>query len=94
MASIRGAFAPNCVRVLSYGLTCTRNTHGPRETFQSPLEDTVGETINDTIAETVTNSKPGGQEGCEAVAVASGALQQEVDDVRQPQDIKHTSDPE
>lgn len=58
------------------------------------MEDTVGETINDTVAETVTNSKPGGQEGCEAVAVASGALQQEVDDVRQPEDVKHTSNPE
>lgn len=94
MAAIKGAFAPNCVRVLSYGLTCTRSTHGPREAFQSPLEDAVGETINDTVAEAVTNSKPGGQEGREAVAVASGALQQEVDDVRQPEDVKHASDPE
>lgn len=62
--------------------------------LQSPLEDTVGETINDTIAETVTDSKPGGQEGCKAVAVASGAFQQEVDDIRQPEDVKYTSDAE
>lgn len=58
------------------------------------MENTVGETINDTVAETVTNSQPGGQEGCDAVAVAGGALQQEVDDVWQPEDVKHTSDPE
>lgn len=58
------------------------------------MEDTVGETINDTVAETVTNSKPGGQEGGEAVAVACGALQQEVDDVWQPEDVKYTSNSE
>lgn len=58
------------------------------------MEDAVGETINDTVAETVTNRKPGRQEGCEAVAAASRALQQEVDDVWQPEDVKYTSNSE
>lgn len=94
MIPVEGALAPNCVRILGCGVTCTRSTHGPGEVPQAPLEDTVGETINDTIAETVTNSQPGGQEGCKVVSAASGALQQEVDDVRQPQDVEHASDAE
>ena len=58
------------------------------------MENTVGETVNDTVAETITNSKPGSQEGCKVAAAASGTLQQKVEDVWQPEDIKHTCNSE
>lgn len=94
MTSIGRSFAPRGRGVLSYPLSSTRGTDGPRETLQPLLKDTVGETVNDTVAETVANGKPSGQEGRDAVTVDVGALQQEIDDVGQPEDVEDTGDAE
>lgn len=94
MTSIGRSFAPRGRGVLGYPLSGTRGTNRPRETLQPLLKDTVGETVNDTVAETVANGKPSGQEGCNAVTVDVGALQQKIDDVGQPEDVEDTGDTE
>lgn len=94
MTSIGRSFTPRGRGVLSYPLSSARGTNSPRETLKSLLKDTVGETVNDTVAETVANGKPSGQEGCNAVTIDIGALQQKIDYVGQPEDVEDTGDAE
>lgn len=92
MTSIRRSFAPRGRGVLSYPLSSARGTNSPRETLKPLLKDTVGQTVYDTVAETVANGKPSGQEGCNAVTIDIGALQQKIDYVGQPEDVEDTGD--
>lgn len=73
----------------SEAVTATPQTEGA-ETLQALSERRVGEAVNETVAEAVADSQPCGEKrGCRVVVYPS-TLQQEVQDVGQPEDVEHT----
>lgn len=66
----------------------------PEQAAQALPEHAVGEAVDEAIAEAVADSQPRGEEGGRAMAVQSGTLQQEVEDVGHPQDVEDAGDAE
>ena len=72
----------------------TRGADRPEQAPQALPEHAVGQTVDEAVAEAVADGQPCREEGGHQVAVEPGALQQEVQDVRHPQDVEDAGDAE
>lgn len=80
--------------VMTVSLPGTRSADGSRKTLQTFLENAVGHAVDDAVAETVADGQPGCEEGGRLVGIDPGALQEEVDDIRQPENVEDAGNSE
>lgn len=64
------------------------------QAFEALPEGRVGEAVDETVTEAVADGQPCGEEGGCGVVVDPSALQQKVEDVGQPEDVKHARNAE
>ncbi|TNN33988.1 hypothetical protein EYF80_055854 [Liparis tanakae] len=76
------------------GRAMAEGAHGLREAPHAEAEHAVGQAVDDAVAEAVADGQPGGDEGQGGAVQHVGALQQEVDDVGQPQHVEDAGDAE
>lgn len=94
MASSVGSQAAGGRSLFNFPTAEARWKQRVEEAAQPLSEDAVGEAVDETVIEAVADGQPRGEEGRRRVSVQPGALQDEVEDVRQPQQVEDAGDAE